>query len=211
EDPRRALHSPAIKSRDENTWLNSHDTSKEEFLDFRSIQNTYKVQLNEFPNSGYSFRIWLLWDYDRIWGKFDFGYTKGMFLVDPGPKMPKYDDDDGYKSQTLPFCWRGVRKTEPDYLLCNELIMKGKICINQWEHTLEGVFEYMTGNSNAGEGSCAFHAKAHFGPSVVPYCLEDIVEEWNVYSSLPVPEDRVRQYLCAWDLQVDLRRRDKKK
>ncbi|THC96695.1 hypothetical protein EYZ11_003850 [Aspergillus tanneri] len=203
-DSSRALIDRSIKSREENAWLKSLDLCDDELSDMRNIQNTYKVQLDDFPDVGYGFRIWLLWDYDRIWGIFDLGYTKGLFLIDPGPRMSECDDD----GQVLPFVWRGIRKAAPDYLLCNEDIMKGEIRINPRESTLEGFFQFMAGNGNASSaGRCAFHGKRHFGPAVVPYCLEDVVEEWNGYSPL-AREESVRQKLSPSDLVADLHRGD---
>jgi hypothetical protein len=196
------------KSRKDNRWLNGLELDEYCFEDLFGVQNTYVVQLDEHPDMGHAFRI-LLWDYDRLWGRFDFGHTKGILLIDPGVDPALYDEDDG---QELPFTWRGVPKAEPNIFLCNELNTKGKIRITPWERRIEGFFEFIMGNGQAGErfrgDKCAFHAKPHFGPSVVPYTLSDTVELWNYYLPYPVKEAKVRQFLSPSDLEADLRRRD---
>lgn len=155
----------------------------------------------------------LTWDTPSVFGCYgttiDFGHTKGILLIDPGIDPALYDEDDGQK---LPFTWRGVPKAEPNIFLCNELNTKRKIRITPWERRIEGFFEFIMGNGQAGErfrgDKCAFHAKPHFGPSVVPYTLSDTVELWNYYLPHPVREARVRQFLSPSDLEADLRRRD---
>ncbi|KAI9367515.1 hypothetical protein BJX61DRAFT_547409 [Aspergillus egyptiacus] len=208
--PGKEIYLPATKSRLNNAWLNSLEVFPPEdgsdLQDMRSIQTTYHVQLTDFPQHGHNYRIWLLWDYDRIWGVFDLGHTKGIFLVDPGPRPSSHDAD----PQRLPFIWRGIRKSEPDTLLCNTLITKGEICIHPSGREFEGHFEFMAGNEDAGGERCAFHAKAHFGPGVVPYSLEKVVDEWNGYSALGA-EERIRQYLSPSELAADLRKRDEER
>ncbi|PYI00173.1 hypothetical protein BO71DRAFT_424583 [Aspergillus ellipticus CBS 707.79] len=201
---------PSRKTRNENPWLNGLGFDEEDLQALRNIQNTYLVQLDDHPDLGYAFRIWMLWDYDRLWGIFDLGHTKGIFLVDPGVNLSLPDHDDG--CQELPFTWRGIEKARPNILLCNELITKGTIRINVWNARLEGYFEFLDGNGSPGmisdNAKCAFHAKSHFGPSVVPYTLQDTVEEWNEYLPLMGMEDSVRQFLCPSELAADLRKRD---
>lgn len=144
----------STKSRKENPWLNGLGLNEDDLFTVRTLQNTYVVQLDDYPDVGYKFSIKMLWDYDRLWGIFDFGHTKGVFLVDPGvnPSMCEDDsEDDAYGGgQELPFTWREVYK---DILLCNELITKGKIRINPWNTRLEGFFECMQGNGSAAKNS----------------------------------------------------------
>ncbi|KAL2813355.1 hypothetical protein BDW59DRAFT_154855 [Aspergillus cavernicola] len=202
ELPGNEKYKAASNSRNENPWLNNLGLSEHDLIDLRNVQTTYHVQLNDHPDVGYHFRMWLLWDYDRIWGVFDMGYTKGLFLVDPGPKPSAI-----HKS---PFSWRGVEKSATDTVLCNELITKGEIVIEPGNLEIEGTFEFMAGNGEPGGEQCAFRGKPHFGPSVVPYSLEGVVDEWNDYGFLE-EEERVRQYLSLEELAADLRRRDERR
>ncbi|KAL3479171.1 hypothetical protein BJX99DRAFT_255702 [Aspergillus californicus] len=83
---------------------------------------TWQVQLIGFPDTGYVFRIHLLWDYDRLWGVFNLGYTRGVLRVDPGPDISSSSD----KPQRLPFLWRGVRAKSPNIApISNESLAKG--------------------------------------------------------------------------------------
>jgi hypothetical protein len=107
------------KSRNANPWLNGLGLEQADLNELRGIQNTYVVQLDQYPIFGYSWRIWLLWNHDRLWGRFNFGNTEGMFLVDPGINPSLCDEDDG---QELPFTWRGVQKLKPNIFYCNEHI-----------------------------------------------------------------------------------------
>ncbi|KAL4784470.1 hypothetical protein BJX76DRAFT_367666 [Aspergillus varians] len=197
----REIYEAASRSREENPWLQNFKF----YLDqYRNVQTTYHIQLSNHPDKGYAYRIWLLWDYDRIWGVFDLGLTKGIFLIDPGPKLPSSDHD---LPQTLPFTWRGVRKSEPDFSLINEECTKGEICLDVLEGSFEGHFDFITGNGDAGHGRCAFRAMKHRGPSVVPYSLDDVVDDWNEYSPLGDEED-IRQDMSEDELEDDLRRRN---
>ncbi|KAI9040281.1 uncharacterized protein KD926_008371 [Aspergillus affinis] len=178
DDTSRQLAGQAYKSLHENAWLNGLHIPDDEMDAMRRVQNTYIVQLDSSPDMGYKFRIHLIWDYDRIWGMFDFGWSRGVFLIDPGLKPIDCDDD----GQLLPFTWRGVNKASPENPYGYEAEAKGEICINALEETLEGFFGFMAGNGSAGSDTkCAFHAKRHFGPQVVPNSLENIVKEWNDY------------------------------
>ncbi|KAL4925969.1 uncharacterized protein BDV17DRAFT_293951 [Aspergillus undulatus] len=164
------------------------------YLDqYRTLQTTYHVQLTAYPDSGYSWRMYLLWDYDRLWGVSDFGYTKGVFLIDPGPQLPTSDEA---APQTLPFTWRGMRKAEPEISLCNSIYTKGEITIDILSGSLKGWFGLLRGNGDVGDpkGRCEFRANMHFGPAVVPHSLNEIVDDWNDYFPL-VPEENIRQDL----------------
>ncbi|PWY65678.1 hypothetical protein BO94DRAFT_614186 [Aspergillus sclerotioniger CBS 115572] len=199
---RRSINEPAAKTLNENTWLRSINGTEDAVHQFRNIQNTYHVQLGELPNAQYGNDIWLLWDYDRIWGKFDFGYTTGLFLVDSGPRL----SDDGIY---LPFCWRGARESSPNDLIWNKNFTKGRICIDPKMGTLKGSFQYMKGNGDAGAGTCEFHAKARAGPAVVPFRLENVVDEWNAASEYMGALEGVRQDMSVLDLEGYLCRKER--
>lgn len=200
----------STKSLLENPWLNRLDLDEDDLQMLQMVQNSYVVQLDGWPDHGYGLRIWLLWDYDRLWGHFNLGHTQGIFLVDPGVD-PSLCDEDG--SQELPFVWRGVHKNEPNMVYNNESVTKGKIRINWHNTTLEGYFGFIHGNGSAGgdlngDQKCAFHAKKHVGPHIVPYTLEDTVEQWNDWISFSVLHVKVRQFLSPVDRATDLRKRD---
>lgn len=149
------------KSRNENPWLNGLGLEEADLNELRGIQNTYVVQLDQYPIFGYAWYIWLLWDHDRLWGRFNFGNTEGIFLVDPGVKPSLCDEVGG---QELLFTWRGVQNLKPNIFYSNELITKGKIRIYPRIQKIEGFFEYMDGDGCPGEkpgDKCAFHAEGY--------------------------------------------------
>ncbi|KAF9885296.1 hypothetical protein FE257_013013 [Aspergillus nanangensis] len=204
DDNPRQLAYQAHKSLQENAWLNGLHIPEDEMEHMRNVQNTYIAQLDSYPDMKYKPRIHLIWDYDRIWGMFDFGSSRGVFLIDPGLKRIDYDDDDG---QLLPFTWRGVNKASPENPYGYEAEAKGEICINALEKTLQGFFGFMAGNGSAGsDAKCAFHAKRHFGPQIVPNSLENIVKEWNDFCP-DFRKETVRQNqpdsALADDLEID--------
>jgi hypothetical protein len=194
-----------------NHWLKGLGLGKNDLEKLQQVQNDYNVGLDDWPLHGHQFHICLLWDYDRLWGVFDLGYTTGVFLVDPGPNPSLCER---YHGQELPFTWRGIQKEKPDIPLCNEKLNKGKIIFNPWDNAFQGHFEFMQGNGSPGgslgEGErCVFHAKSPFDPGVVRYYhnLKEAVEMWNKYGPLEEKEG-IRQFLSASNRAANLRKRD---
>ncbi|KAL4873623.1 hypothetical protein BDV12DRAFT_159329 [Aspergillus spectabilis] len=197
------IHESAMQSQEENSWLKDWKYNLDQL---KTVQCTWKVELTSFPETGYAFRIYLLWDYDRLWGVFNLGHTKGVMLVDPGPRLSSSSDG----LQQLSFIWRGVLTNDLDtYVFCDESISKGEIWIHPCHKTLSGYFDFIAGNGMAGGERCHFRGKPRFGPPVVPYSLEDVVDEWNEYGA-SYPVEGIRQDLPFDDLNADLRKRDKK-
>ncbi|KAL4990674.1 hypothetical protein BDW68DRAFT_153685 [Aspergillus falconensis] len=204
EGRRRGVYEAAMESRKANSWLKDNQYNLDQL---KTVQCTWQVQLVDFPGTGYAFRIYLLWDYDRLWGVFNLGHTKGVMLVDPGPRISSSSDD----PQQLSFLWRGVRANDPNTYICDNSIAKGEIWLNPCHKRLGGYFDYIAGNGMAGGDRCYFRAGPRFGPPVVPYSLEDVVDEWDEYGSSKYPREEIRQDLSLDDLVADLRKRDRRR
>ncbi|RDW78957.1 uncharacterized protein DSM5745_05809 [Aspergillus mulundensis] len=201
---RSSVFEAASRTREENPWLQSFQYYVDKL---RQVQTTYKVSLNgDPPDLGHARHIWLLWDYDRIWGMFHFGASMGVMLVDPGPTLPVSDDEPGRR---LPFAWRAVDACYPHKVHSDPERNKGMIVIDVLEGTLEGYFDFMNGRGDGGvEGRCGFRARQHRGPSVVPYSLEDVVRDWNRYGRGVAEEEMIRQELDEDELEEYERRRE---
>ena len=171
----------------------------------RQIQGTYKVQQEHWPAQGYGFRIRLIWDHDRLWGTFELGFFKGVFLVDPGPGQEHFEADDEYHyqhaaddeesrsatqdededenederevaaSREYPLEWRGTSTQTPDTLFHSPLTV-GKIRFGLNE--IWGHFEMMPG-IGLPDHRCEFHGKQPFGPALVSVSIQDVIDEWN--------------------------------
>ncbi|KAJ0424964.1 hypothetical protein BJY00DRAFT_275666 [Aspergillus carlsbadensis] len=202
EGRRLDVYELARETRSRNSWLKDYEY---DLSQLKNIQCTWEVQLTRFPDVGFAFRIYLLWDYDRLWGVFNLGHTKGVMLIDPGFRLSSSDDD----PQQLSFTWRGVRVNDPETCICDPSIAKGEIWMNPCRRKLAGYFDHIAGNGMAGGGRCEFRGKPTFGPAVVPYSLDDVLDEWDQYGPPGEVED-IRQDLPMDDLSADLRRRNRK-
>jgi hypothetical protein len=99
--PDYSMYEAAQKSVMSNEHIHSMVFHDPEYFHsrMRQIQATYKVKQQHWPDSGYGFRIRLIWDHDRLWGTFDLGFFKGVFLIDPGPGQAHFHADDEYDHQ----------------------------------------------------------------------------------------------------------------
>jgi hypothetical protein len=98
--PDYSMYEAARKSVLANEHINNivfHDDFYRQLM--RQIQSTYEVKQHHWPNQGYGFRIRLIWDHDRLWGTFELGFFKGVFLIDPGPGQDHFQADDEYNHQ----------------------------------------------------------------------------------------------------------------
>ncbi|KAL3489523.1 hypothetical protein BJX62DRAFT_208909 [Aspergillus germanicus] len=202
EGRRLDIYQLATRTRSQNSWLKDYEY---DLSQLKSIQCTWQVQLAQFPNLGFTFRIYLLWDYDRLWGVFNLGHTEGAMLIDPGFRLSSSDDD----PQQLSFTWRGVCVNESETRIYDPSIAKGEIWMNPCHQKLAGYFDHIAGNGMAGGDRCEFRGKPIFGPPVVPYSLDDVLDEWDQYGPPGEVED-IRQDLPMDDLDADLRKRDRK-
>ncbi|PYI14760.1 hypothetical protein BO99DRAFT_449220, partial [Aspergillus violaceofuscus CBS 115571] len=62
----RTQTAPSRQTLAGNAWLRRVAANEEELFLLQMIQNTYEVQLDDHPEMGYRFYMWLLWDYDRL-------------------------------------------------------------------------------------------------------------------------------------------------
>ncbi|PLB53979.1 hypothetical protein P170DRAFT_469455 [Aspergillus steynii IBT 23096] len=177
EDLPRDLIDRSIKNRDENDYLNSVDLPRNLLDCVRRVQNIYDVQLDDYPDQGYTYQVKLLWDFNRIWGIFDLGNCKGLFVTVSGVDVLDFEFAE---TQIVQFVWQSTRNSISDEPLFDETRTKGRICINPRESQIQGIFWLVATDGNAdSQASCTFHGKGRPDPVVVPHCLEDIVEEWN--------------------------------
>jgi hypothetical protein len=204
QKPDYSIYEAASKSVRNNKHINNMVFHDEFFRDcMRQIQATYKVQQNHWPDQGYGFRIRLIWDYDRLWGTFELGFFKGVFLIDPGPGQDHFQADDDYYHQhpdeetkpqgedeqehefestseyrEYPLVWRGTSTKIPDTLFYSTLtIGKIRFGLNEiWGH-----FEAMLGVGLPND-RCEFHGKTPFGPALVSLSIQDIIDDWNNHS-----------------------------
>ncbi|CEL09375.1 hypothetical protein ASPCAL12511 [Aspergillus calidoustus] len=202
EGRRLDVHQLAARTRSQNSWLKDYEY---DLSQLKSVQRTWQIQLTSFPDIGFAFRIYLLWDYDRLWGVFNLGHTEGAMLIDPGFRLSSADDD----PQQLSFTWRGVRVNDPGTSIHDPSIAKGKIWMNPCHQKLVGYFDHIAGNGMAGGDRCHFRGKPVFGPPVVPYSLDDVLTDWDEYGP-PGEVADIRQDLPMDELEAELRRRDRK-
>ncbi|KAL2829323.1 hypothetical protein BJY01DRAFT_227993 [Aspergillus pseudoustus] len=198
------VHLAAVESRSHNSWLKDYEYSLNRL---KTVQCTWQVQLTGFPDIGYAFRIYLLWDYDRLWGLFKLGHSHGAMLVDPGPRLSSSNDD----PQNLAFTWRGGSANDAETHVCDPSIAKGEIWLNPCDQGMGGYFDYIAKNGMIGGAGdrCYFRAKPIYGPAVVPYDLNEVIDEWEDYDSSNATED-IRQGLPLDDLDAELDWRDRR-
>jgi len=157
----------------------------------RQMQGTYDVKHYHCSDKGYCFQIQLVWDHNRLWGKFQFEYFKGVFLVDPAPDQDHSWANDGKrqlkgkqepdyycepKSATweYPFVWRGTSTLHPDVL--NFPSKVGKIRFGFRD--ISGHFDGMLGMDLQGD-RCEFHGKQSTKDALVPFTIQDMIGEWE--------------------------------
>ncbi|KUI60962.1 hypothetical protein VP1G_08167 [Cytospora mali] len=128
DDPAMDIYRDAWATLKANTHVNNPALSELDRIYLRGIQTTYKVKVDRFPRNGFKYQMMFIWDYDRIWGSFDFGSVKGMLMVDHGPdeEPPEYEgyqaseeeenDQESDQERDLiyyDFIWRGRTTTIP--------------------------------------------------------------------------------------------------
>ncbi|CAD6447048.1 2146baa4-320f-46d1-860e-117774cd1eae-CDS [Sclerotinia trifoliorum] len=199
----------ANKSRRENEHINAmvfHDEYYRERM--RNIQATYKVKQDNSPGLGYTSRIRLIWDHDRLLGTFDLDVFNGSFVIDPGPGQDHFkadveyskfhealakdkesseesadDDDDGGDDEIAAtkeyrFKWRGTNAKIP-HKSFNSAFTIGKIRFGNGK--IWGHFEAMSGVGYPG-GRCEFHGKIPHGPCLVDMSVQEFIDKWNGYA-----------------------------
>lgn len=193
KDPVMDKYRPARKALNANSFVNNPELSEDDRIYLRGIQATYRVERKHFPDYGHRFQIMLIWDYDRIWGSFDFGICKGILMVDPGPKGEPAEfsapaeyskkGEDEYVSIYHDFTWRGTCSHSPNVTLNNTYLTKGKI-----EFGLEEVSGYFEGIPQ--NEPFSFEGPIIPGPRRISRNLQSFIDEWNslsVYQQLDSP------------------------
>ncbi|PYI33510.1 hypothetical protein BP00DRAFT_493743 [Aspergillus indologenus CBS 114.80] len=208
-DPHRARQAHVRKTLEENAWLNALPIPATDLQALRGLQGLYEVRIDRCPWLGASLRLWLMWDYDRLWGRFTFTPLEGVFLIDPAFTTEQCDPATGF-SPSLPVEWMGW--AECDAWDVDETgTIPSEMRINPRTKTLEGEFGFMWGSGWPGPGTLSFRATRL--PEVENpdrgdvIDLEDIVCEWGrrgPYYEL----ERVRQQLSPEELEASLHERD---
>lgn len=198
-DPAMDKYRPARDTLMANTFVNNPNLSDLDRIYLRGIQGTYKVKLEPWADRGHVFQIMLVWDYDRIWGSFDFGSYKGTLQVDHGPdrEPPEFcredDSDEDEEIEPEPtyfdFTWRGTCSHMPDTIINNSLITKGKIAFGPCD--ISGYFEGPIADGNPA-GRCNFDGEPLRGPRRVARTLQSFVDDWNELNVLE-DDETVRQ------------------
>jgi len=202
--PDRSLYEAAIRSVRNNKHISNMPFHAEFYRDMmRQMQATYNVKQLHWPNQGYGFRIRLIWDHDRLWGTFELGFFKGVFLIDPGPGQDHFQARDEYEYQNPPSEAElededpksgetGPEDEEPifdgesrEYPLVwrgtstemPDTLFFSTLTVGKiriGRGEIWGHFETMPGVGLPDE-RCEFHGKKPFGPSVVTLSVQDAV------------------------------------
>jgi hypothetical protein len=192
------VHHTAEETLLSNNHINNLVFHDDHFRDrMRQIQAKYNVKHYHCSDKGYCFQIQLLWDHDRLWGKFQFKYFKGVFLVNPGPGQNHFHADEEYcqlkqylywegeqepatqreptsATWEYPFIWRGTSTLHSNVL--NSPSNVGKIRFGFRD--ISGHFDGMPSMNLQGD-RCEFHGKHSIEDALVPVSVQDIIDEWH--------------------------------
>ncbi|PYI14034.1 hypothetical protein BO99DRAFT_451202 [Aspergillus violaceofuscus CBS 115571] len=208
-DPHCAQQARMRNFLEENAWLNALPISASDLNALRSIQGLYEVRIDKCPWLGASLRLWLIWDYDRLWGSFTFTPLEGVFLIEPAYTIEDCDPATGF-SPSLPVRWIGWAGPNGFDREDTSTIPSG-MRINPWKKTLEGEFGFMWGCGWPGPGTVSFRATRLPGVEDLGWQgiidLEDIVGEWAQREPYGEKE-RIRQTLSPEELEAELHERD---
>ncbi|APA06173.1 hypothetical protein sscle_01g009430 [Sclerotinia sclerotiorum 1980 UF-70] len=201
----------ANKSRRENEHINAMVFNDEYYRErMRNIQATYKVKQDNSPGLGYTSRIRLIWDHDRLLGTFDLDVFKGSLVIDPGPGQDHFkadieyskfhearakdkesseesaddeDDDDGGDDEIA-----ATKEYRFKWRGTNAKIPHKSFNstftigkIRFGNGKIWGHFEAMSGVGYPG-GRCEFHGKIPHGPCLVDMSVQEFIDKWNGYA-----------------------------
>ncbi|KAB8301248.1 hypothetical protein EYC80_003135 [Monilinia laxa] len=207
----------ANKSKRENEHINEMIFQDEYYRDrMRNIQATYKVKLDSLPGIGYSSRIRLIWDHNRLLGTFELDVFRGSILIDPGPGQDHFkadieyskfhearardkesseesgeesdaDEGDDEIATTREYRFKW-RGVNPKipHKTFNSSFTVGKIRFGNGK--IWGCFEAMSGVGFPG-GRCEFHGKIPPGPCLVDMSIQEFIDRWNGYAEIEEDEE----------------------
>ncbi|KAG4026911.1 hypothetical protein MFRU_035g00630 [Monilinia fructicola] len=215
--PNMAKCLAANKSKRENGYINEMIFDDEYYRDrMRNIQATYKVKLDSLPGIGYSSRIRLIWDHNRLLGTFELDVFRGSILIDPGPGQDHFkadieyskfhearakdkesseesgdesDEDEGDDEIATTREYRFKwRGINPKVpdKTFNSSFTVGKIRFGNGK--IWGHFEAMSGAGFPG-GRCEFHGKTPHGPCLVDMSIQEFIDRWNGYAEIEEDEE----------------------
>lgn len=152
---------------EENRLIPNLAITQQHLDSLRRVQTTYNITLAPWPKQGDCWRIELIWDCDRLWGRFQIGFFEGVLLIDPVPIDGILDS-----SRKLPFLWRGIPTNMP-YSFHTSSLATGEIEIKR--SGIEGHFNTM------------HHPKLEFcgkpsRPNRVYHSFHSLFAGWNVCS-----------------------------
>lgn len=201
------------KSKRENQHINEMVFQDEYYRDrMRNMQATYKVKQDSSPGLGYSSRIQLIWDHDRLLGTFDMDTFKGSLLIDPGPGQEHFkadieyskfhedrakdkdssessgedndDVDDGDGDDEI----AATREYRFKWRGINTKIphktFNSSFTIGKIRFGNGKIWGHFEAMSGVGfpGGRCEFHGKIPHGPCLVDMSIQEFVDKWNGYA-----------------------------
>ncbi|KAF7868518.1 hypothetical protein EAF04_005049 [Stromatinia cepivora] len=207
----------ANKSRRENEHINAmvfHDEYYRERM--RNIQATYKVRQDNSPGLGYTSRIRLIWDHDRLLGTFDLDIFKGSLVIDPGPGQDHFKADIEYskfheaRAKDKESSEESADDNDEEDGGDDEIAATREYRF-KWRGTnahvphksfnsaftigkirfgngkIWGHFEAMSGVGFPG-GRCEFQGKIPHGPCLVDMSIQEFIDKWNGYAEIEEDE-----------------------
>lgn len=177
---------PVLSLRD-NQYLNSLDPliPSGKSNDLRKLQAPYRVMLCDQWNEGfgYPYKISLVWDHNRLWGKFHIGSFSGILLVDPGPGLDYMDRQNEFRGETrkYPFSWRAKSSRKPGKIF-NSAHAGGEMWFGR--ELIRGRFNLMS----SGDDPTEFVGKMIFSSPRLTLVLPNYIKEWNDRGTCQDPE-----------------------
>ncbi|PGH27584.1 hypothetical protein AJ80_00826 [Polytolypa hystricis UAMH7299] len=176
----------SMQSLRNNAFFPTLGISDDDIGFLKQLQSVYKVELSHWATAGYGYRIMIIWDYNRLWGHFNFGHYSGIFLIDPGPA--KFSEE----TVEFPFQWRGTYTKMPN-MIYNSPLTTGVLKIDMIDRDISGHFACMRA---ASKDYYEFSGKKVMGPNVVPRSLQSFIDEWNEYAVFE-SEEKIRLGLSS--------------
>ncbi|KAK2767413.1 hypothetical protein FQN54_003569 [Arachnomyces sp. PD_36] len=175
-----AKYVSASESLGNNEFLNNLDLPHDDLGHLRQIQTTYKVKLSRWADKGHVYEIKLVWDFNRLWGSFNFTtFFKGTFIVDPGPGVEyvNYQNEIG-DNKTYPLVWCGTSSWRPNTIF-SSLLTIGEIQFDTGK--ISGHFDVMFPED---PDPLQFSGQKLQGPPRVYCSLQKIIDDWNEVSMM---------------------------
>lgn len=208
------------KSKRENDHINAMIFQDEYYRDrMRNIQATYKVKQENLPGLGYSSRIQLIWDHNRLLGTFKLDVFEGSLLIDPGPDQDHFkadieyskfhearakdkqsdeesgddndDDDADYGDDEI----ASTREYRFKWRGTNPKIplktFNSAFTVGKIRFGNGKIWGHFEAMSGVGlpGGRCDFHGRIPHGPCLVDMSIKEFIDRWNGYAEIEEDEE----------------------